>query len=150
MSVAPAPGDIYNINNPPFPSDFNGMGVSNGILTTCYAVTAGPNRNLYWIYDDMKSSDTAIQTNVPRGTCFETRDSIAVSQQRTALTDTCATCRRTIGTHMTATQATTAFATHATSFPATLLLLLLLVLSILMVWPLLLVLLHQSLLLVFQ
>ena len=119
MSVAPAPGDIYNINNPPFPSDFNGMGVANGILATCYAVTAGPNRNLYWIYDDMKSSDAAIQTNVACGTCFETRDSIAVSQQRTALTDACATCHRTIGTHMTATQATAAFATHATSFPVT-------------------------------
>ncbi len=119
MSAVPAPGDIYNINNPPFPTEFNGMGVANGILATCYAVTAGPNRNLYWVYDDMKSTDCAIQANVPRGTCFETRDSIAVSQRRTTLTDTCSTCHRTIGTHMTATQATTAFATHATSFPAT-------------------------------
>ena len=104
MSVIPAPGDIYN--NPPFPAEFNGMGVANGILMTCYAVTAGPNRNLYWIYDDMKSSDAGIQTIVSRGACFETRDSIAVSQRRTALIDTCATCQRTIGAHMTATQAT--------------------------------------------
>lgn len=119
MSVAPAPGDIFNVNNPPFPIDFDGMGLSRGILATCYAVTSGPNRNLYWVYDDMKSTDVAIQANVPRGTCFETRDSIAVSQSRTVLTDTCATCRRPLGTHMTATQATAAFATHATGFPTT-------------------------------
>ena len=104
MSVAPAPGDIYNA--PPLPAEFTGMGVTPGILVTCHAVTAGPDRNIYWVYDDMKSSATAIQTNVRRGTCFETRDSIAVSQLRTTLTDICTTCRRTVGDHMTATQAT--------------------------------------------
>ena len=119
MSAAPAPGDVYDINNPPFPSEFNGMGVTNGILATCYAVTAGPNRNLYWVYDDMKSTDSGIQANVPRGTCFETRDSIAISQRRTMLTDNCSTCHRTIGTHMTASQATAAFGNHAAAFPAT-------------------------------
>ena len=116
MSVAPAPGDVYN--NPPIPTDFAGMGVTPGIIGTCLAVTSGPDRNIYWVYDDMKSSDTAIQTPVSRGVCFETRDSIALSQRKTVPTDTCSTCRHTLARHMTAAQATTAFSTHAAGFPA--------------------------------
>lgn len=117
MSVVPAAGDIYD--NAQHPVDFAGMGVTPGIVITCYAVTTGVTRNLYWVWDDMKSSDTAIQTVVRRGTCFETRESIAVSQQLTTLTDPCSVCRRQVGDHMTAAQATTAFASHAASFPAT-------------------------------
>ena len=118
MSVVPVAGDIYN--NPPH-SQLNllVLGITPGIVVTCYAVTNGPDRNIYWVYDDIKSTDTAIQTPVRRGVCFETRDSIAVSQQLSTLTDPCSTCRRQIGDHMTAAQATTAFTTHAASFPAT-------------------------------
>ena len=116
MSV-PLAGAIYN--NPPIPSEFTGLGITPGILVTCHAVTSGPDRNIYWVYDDIKSSDTAIQTPVSRGVCFETRDSIAISQARALLTDTCSTCNRTLAQHMTATQATTAFTTHAAAFPST-------------------------------
>ena len=116
MSV-PLAGDIYN--NPPLPSEFTGLGITPGILVTCHAVTNGPDRNLYWVYDDIKSSASAIQAPVRRGVCFETRDSIAVSQTRTLLTDACTTCNHTLALHMTASQATTAFASHAAGFPAT-------------------------------
>jgi hypothetical protein len=117
MSVAPAPGDVYN--NPPIPTDFTGMGVTPGILGTCLAVTTGPDRNIYWVYDDMKSTTTAIQTPVSRGVCFETRDSIALSQHQTGPTDICSTCRHILTRHMTTVQARAAFSTHAISFPAT-------------------------------
>ena len=63
----PLPGALYS--SPPIPIDFAGMGVTPGILGTCYAVTSGPDRNLYWVYDDMKSTSTAIQVPVPRGSC---------------------------------------------------------------------------------
>ena len=99
MSVAPAPGDVYN--NPPIPADFAGMGVTPGILGTCFAVTTGPDRNIYWVYDDMKSTSTAIQVPVSRGVCFETRDSIALSQRPTGQTDICSTCRHILTRHMT-------------------------------------------------
>ena len=117
MSVAPAPGDVYN--NPPIPADFAGLGITPAILATCHAVTSGPDRNIYWVYDDMKSSATAIQTAVVRGACFETRDSIAFSQSQTGPTDLCSSCRHTLSRHMTAAQATTAFSIHAAGFPAT-------------------------------
>ena len=117
MSVTPAPGDVYN--NPPVPADFAGMGITPGILVTCHAVTTGPDRNIYWVYDDIKSTSTAVQTPVPRGVCFETRDSIAFSQGRTEPTDTCSTCQHLLTRHMTAAQAITAFSTHAAGFPAT-------------------------------
>ena len=94
MSV-PLAGDLYNVNNPPLPSEFSGLGITPGILVTCYAVTNGPDRNLYWVYDDIKSSASAIQAPVRRGACFETRDSIGVSQQRSLLTDACSTCTST-------------------------------------------------------
>ena len=116
MSV-PLGGDIFN--NPPIPSEFTGLGITPGILVTCHAVTNGPDRNIYWVYDDIRSSDTAIQTPVHRGVCFETRDSIATSQARALLTDTCSTCNRTLAQHMTVTQATTAFTCHAAAFPTT-------------------------------
>jgi len=113
----PLPGALYS--SPPIPIDFAGMGVTPGILGTCYAVTSGPDRNLYWVYDDMKSTSTAIQVPVPRGSCFETRDSIGVSQRITDLSQSCSTCNRRLQHHMTATQASTAFAAHAMGFPAT-------------------------------
>ncbi len=117
MSILPNSGDIYN--NPPIPPEFTGLGITPGILVTCHAVTTGPDRNIYWVYDDIKSSDAAIQAPVPRGVCFETRDSIAVSQHRALPTDTCTTCNHTLARHMTAAQAVAAFAFHATAFPAT-------------------------------
>src|SRR5690242_11297966 len=117
MSVAPAPGDVYS--NPSVPADFAGMGITPGILATCHAVTTGPDRNIYWVYDDIKSTATAVQAPVPRGVCFETRDSIAFSQGRTGPTDTCSTCQHPLTRHMTAAQATTAFSIHAAGFPAT-------------------------------
>lgn len=116
MSV-PLYGDLYN--NPPLPTEFTGLGITPGILVTCHAVTAGPDRHLYWVYDDIKSSAPAIQAPVPRGVCFETRDSIAVSQGRSVPTDACTTCNHAIAQHMTAAQAITAFASHATAYPAT-------------------------------
>jgi hypothetical protein len=61
-AVVPLPGDLHN--NPPIPTEFNGMGITPGILATCHAVTAGPDRNIYWVYDDIKSSDTAVQAPV--------------------------------------------------------------------------------------
>ena len=67
----------------------------------------------------MKPSDTATQAPVPRGTCFETRDSIAVSQHINDLSQLCSTCNRRLQTHMTAAQASAAFAAHAVGFPAT-------------------------------
>ena len=114
MSVVPAAGDFYD--NPTVPVDFAGMGVTPGIhyMLCCHN---GPDRYLYWVYDDMKSTDTAITTVVPRGTCFETRESIAASQLNTVLTDPCSTCRRQLGDHMTAAQATTAFTAHAAQIP---------------------------------
>ena len=115
-SAIPMPGALYS--SPPIPADFGGLGIPSGILATCH-VTTGPDRNLYWVYDDMKSSDTAIQAPVPRGTCFETRDSIAVSQHINDLSQLCSTCNRRLQTHMTAAQASAAFAAHAVGFPAT-------------------------------
>ena len=79
IQAVPMPGALYS--SPPIPGDFAGMGITPGILATCHAVTNGPDRNIYWVYDDMKSSATAIQAPVSRGTCFETRESIALSQQ---------------------------------------------------------------------
>ena len=115
--LALAPGALHS--SPPIPDDFAGMGIPSGILATCHAVTTGPDRNIYWVYDDMKSSATAIQAPVPRGTCFETRDSIAISQRITDLSQSCSTCYRRLQTHMTTTQASAAFAAHAMTFPAT-------------------------------
>jgi hypothetical protein len=117
INAVPLPGALYS--SPPTPGDFAGMGIPSGILATCHAVTCGPDRNIYWVYDDMKSSATAIQAPVPRGTCFETRDSIALSQRRTDLSQSCSTCNRRLQTHMTAAQASAAFAAHAMGFPAT-------------------------------
>ena len=113
----PMPGALYS--SPPIPIDFAGMGITPGIVATCHAVTSGPDRNIYWVYDDIKSSSTAIQAPVPRGTCFETRDSIALSQHVTDLSQLCSTCNRRLQYHMTAAQASAAFAAHAMGFPAT-------------------------------
>ena len=82
-AVVPLPGDLHN--NPPIPTNLAGLGITPAILATCHAVTSGPDRNLYWVYDDIKSSDSAIQAPVSRGSCFETRDSITVSQGRADL-----------------------------------------------------------------
>lgn len=118
MSAAtPAPGALYA--SPPVPSDFAGMGITSGILATCHAVTSGADRNVYWVYDDMPLSATAIRTPVPRGTCFETRESIVTSQSQSDQSRPCSTCNRRIQSHMTASQAATVFAAHATAFPAT-------------------------------
>ena len=117
IPAVPLPGALYP--SPPIPIDLAGMGITPGIIATCHAVTNGPDRNIYWVYDDMKSSSTAIQAPVPRGTCFETRDSIAISQRLSDLSQSCSTCNRRLQTHMTATQASAAFAAHAMGFPAT-------------------------------
>ena len=117
IHAIPMPGAVYP--SPPIPGDFAGMGITPGILATCHAVTTGPDRNIYWVYDDMKSSATAIQAPVSRGTCFETRDSIALSQRITDLSQPCSTCNRRLQSHMTAIQASAAFAAHAMGFPST-------------------------------
>lgn len=116
-SIIPAPGALYA--SPPIPSDFAGIGIASGVLVTCHAVTHGHDRNIYWVYDTMPSSATAITTPVSRGTCFETRESISTSQQRTGALQSCSTCNRRLHTHMTSAEASAAFAAHAIAFPAT-------------------------------
>lgn len=81
--VIPSAGALYA--NPPVPVDFiNDAAVVAAnppapVLATCYAVTTGPDRNLYWVYSHMPASATAIVTPVTTSCCFETLQSIAVS-----------------------------------------------------------------------
>ena len=120
-SAAPAPGDVYpnhSIPNELYPLR-GGRRIASAILETCYAVSNGPDRNLYWVYDDIKSSETAIQAPVRRGTCFETQESIAFSQARSPIANHCYTCNKLITDHMTAAEALIAFTAHAAGFPAT-------------------------------
>ena len=124
MAGIPLTGALYA--NPPIPTEFGtdaitvAAAVPVTTLATCYAVTTGPDRNVYWIYGHMAASATGIPL-APVGppTCFETRDSIAVSQRKTRPRQICVTCQRAISTHATAAQATTAFTAHAGLFPAT-------------------------------
>lgn len=121
-ALAPAvAGALYAA--PPIPTDFTAhppaAAVSALILSSCYAVTTGPDRHLYWVYNGMVSSATAITTPVTPSCCFETQDSMAVSQNKTRPRQRCALCNQSVARHMTAAQATAAFTTHAAAFPAT-------------------------------
>ena len=111
----PVAGALYAA--PPIPTDFTAhppaAAVSALILSSCYAVTTGPDRHLYWVYNGMVSSATAITTPVTPSCCFETQDSMAVSQNKTRPRQRCALCNQSVARHMTAAQATTAFTTHA-------------------------------------
>jgi hypothetical protein len=119
--AAPAAGALYTA--PPIPADFAAYppaaAVQAPILSSCYAVTTGPDRHLYWVYDGMGSSATAIATQVTPSCCFETQESMAISQNKTRPRQRCGLCHQPVARHMTAAQATTAFATHANAFPAT-------------------------------
>jgi hypothetical protein len=117
----PVPGALYA--TPPIPGDFAAhapaAAVPPPILSSCHAVTNGPDRHLHWVYSGMVSSATAITTPVTPSCCFETQDSIAVSQGKTRPRQRCALCNQSLARHMTAAQATTAFTAHAAAFPAT-------------------------------
>ena len=119
--AAPAAGALYTA--PPIPPDFfaypPAAAVPAPILSSCYAVTAGPDRNLYWVYNGMVSSVTAITTPITPSCCFETQDSMAISQNKTYPRQRCGRCHQSVARHMTAAQATTAFSAHANAFPAT-------------------------------
>jgi hypothetical protein len=119
--AAPAAGALYTA--PPIPADFAAYppaaAVQTPILSSCYAVTTGPDRHLYWVYDGMVSSATAIATPVTPSCCFETQESMAISQNKTHPRQRCGLCNQSVARHMTAAQATTAFAAHANAFPAT-------------------------------
>ena len=83
LPLAPA-GALYAA--PPVPDDFAAhlaaAVVPAPILSSCHAVTTGPDRHLYWVYSGMVSSATAIITPVTPSCCFETQDSMAVSQSK--------------------------------------------------------------------
>ena len=122
--VAPAPGALYA--NPPVPADFGldaatvAAIVPNTTLASCYAVTMGPDRNIYWVYGHMIPTATAI----PLGTvappcCFETKESMATSQNKTRPRQICIACSRSVSNHATVAQATAAFTAHAGAFPGT-------------------------------
>ena len=123
-AAVPPAGALYA--NPPIPADFGNdprtvtAVVPNATLATCYAVTTGPDRNLYWVYGHMPQTATAIPlgTLVPP-TCFETQQSMATSQNKTRPRQLCVTCGRSVSQHATVAQATAAFNAHATAFPAT-------------------------------
>ena len=108
---------------PPVPGDFAAYppaaAIAAPILSSCFAVTTGPDRHLYWVYNGMVSSATAITTPVLPSCCFETQDSMAVSQGKTQPRQRCALCNQSVARHMTATQAIAAFAAHIVAFPAT-------------------------------
>src|SRR5690349_25107708 len=107
-AVAPAPGSLNPA--PVTTPDFAGLAPAPPapVLATCYAVTAGPDRHLYWVYAPTLSTATAINTPVPVGCCFETRDSIVTSQGKRSPRQRCRTCNRSLALHMTAAQATAA------------------------------------------
>ena len=119
--AAPAAGALYTA--PPIPADFAAYppaaAVQAPILSSCYAVTTGPDRHLYWVYNGMGSSATAITTPVTPPCCFETQESMAISQNKTYPRQRCGLCHQSVARHMTAGQATTAFVSHANTFPAT-------------------------------
>ena len=120
-SLVPSAGSLYA--NPPIPGDFAldaaAAAVPIPVLATSYAVTAGPDRNLYWVYSTMASTATAISAPVVSPCCFETRNSLAVSQRKTRARQHCTLCQQIVSRHMTAAQAATAFTAHAAAFPAT-------------------------------
>jgi hypothetical protein len=122
-AAVPPPGALYA--NPPVPAEFAAdptvatWAPAAAVLSTCYAVTTGPDRNLYWVYSHMPMSATAIPTPVTPACCFETFESIAVSQGKNRPMQKCITCRATLQRHMTNAQATTAFTAHAAAHPAT-------------------------------
>ena len=122
--AAPPAGSFFAA--PPVPPDFAadpttvGSGVPATTLATCYAVTTGPDRNIYWVYSHMAQTATAIPLpNVNPPTCFETKESIAVSQGKTRPLQKCVTCNSRINQHTTAAQAQAAFAAHAIAHPLT-------------------------------
>jgi Retrotransposon gag protein len=123
-AVVPPPGALYA--NPLLPADFGldaatvAAIVPNTTLVTCYAVTTGPDRNIYWVYGHMAQTATAIPLgSVAPPCCFETQQSMATSQNKTRPRQICITCGRSVSNHATATQATAAFTAHARAFPAT-------------------------------
>ena len=116
--AAPAAGALYTA--PPIPADFAtyppAAAVPTPILSSCYAVTTGSDRNLYWVYNGMVSSATAITTPVTPSCCFETQESMAISQNKTYPRQRCGLCHQSVARHMTAAQATTAFSAHVVIF----------------------------------
>lgn len=123
-AIAPPPGALYNA--PPLPGEFGvdpvvvAAATTPAALATCYAVTTGPDRNLYWVYGHMPMTATGIPVAaVTPGCCFETLQSIALSQGKVRPRQICTTCGYTLSRHMTTVQAATAFAAHVAAFPAT-------------------------------
>jgi hypothetical protein len=121
LPAIPLPGSLYAA--PPIPGDFAAFPaaavVPVPILASCYAVTTGPDRHLYWVYTGIASSATAITTPVTPHCCFETQDSMAVSQGKTRLRQRCMLCNQMVSRHMTTAQATASFMAHLATFPVT-------------------------------
>jgi hypothetical protein len=117
--LAPAAGALHAA--PPIPAELMALvpAIGAAALSTCHAVTTGPDRNLYWVYSTLHSSATAITTPTIVGACFETRQSITISQGKTRATQICSTCGKRLISHMTTIQANASFVAHAGAFPAT-------------------------------
>jgi hypothetical protein len=120
-ALAPLAGELYA--TPPIPVDFAAnplaAAVPTLVLASCHAVTSGPDRHLYWVYNGMGTTATAITTSVTPPCCFETRNSMALSQGKTALRQRCVLCNQSVSRHMTSAEAISAFNAHAVAFPAT-------------------------------
>lgn len=119
----PEPGCLYEHPNIPveFKSDsaVSKAAPDSSTLSTCYAVTTGPDRNLYWVYKHMPATATSIPAPVEPGCCFETIESMGRSQGKARPRQVCKTCGFYLGKHMNDAQARSAFENHANKFPRT-------------------------------
>lgn len=119
----PLPGMVYP--HPPTPPEFgrdplvSPLTLDPSILSTCYVVISGPDRNIHWVYKHMAQTATAIPAPIEQGCCFETVESIARSQEKSRPRQRCNTCGFMIYKHMTRIQALEAFTTHALAYPVT-------------------------------
>ena len=90
----------------------------NAVLMTSYAVTTGPDRHVHFGYGAMPATPECIPLpGLTLPTCFEARDSLALSQGKVGMRQRCATCNQSVARHSTFTIMNTAFNNHQAQFP---------------------------------
>ena len=88
------------------------------VLMTSHAVTTGPDRHIHFGYGAMPATPECIPVpGLTPPTCFEARDSLALSQGKVGMRQRCVTCNQSVSRHSTFAVMTTAFNNHQAQFP---------------------------------